>query len=427
MNPIPESERRYLRELARRQAELAARPEMDERRTRWTAINDGNGADIPPVFVIETDTFDAEFMPPDVWRCVTSAGRAIEGQMLRHIRNFELIGDDKVVPATFDIGWHVSIDEFGVPIKAVGLNDDSTGSPAHRFEHPITDLECDFEKLMPAVCAVDRAATLAHKSRIEDLLDDILPVRIRTGTFGDTLLTYAVVRLMGMETFFLAMMDQPEAVHRLMAYLRDNALRTMRWAETEGLLRVNNEHETTCGSCCNFTQLLPRSPRAPDEPAVLADMWGYLNSQETVGVSPVFFHEFCFPYYCDVAEPLGGIYFGCCEPVHPIWDDVARLPHLRKVSISRWCDERAMGDTLRGSGIVYSRKPDPKFLSLDETLDETTWAAHLRETLDAARGCALEIIVRDVYTVHRNLENARRAAAVAHSVIGEHRRRHDNG
>ena len=41
-----------------------------------------------------------------------------------------------------------------------------------------------------------------------------------------------------------------------------------------------------------------------------------------------------------------------------------------------------MGDALRGTEIVFSRKPDPNFLSVDKTLDEDAWAAHIRETLD---------------------------------------------
>jgi hypothetical protein len=56
--------------------------------------------------------------------------------------------------------------------------------------------------------------------------------------------------------------------------------------------------------------------------------------------------------------------------VHPFWEDIRLLPHLKKVSISRWCNEKFMGEALRGTGIVYSRKPDPRFLGIDVKLDE---------------------------------------------------------
>ncbi len=76
-----------------------------------------------------------------------------------------------------------------------------------------------------------------------------------------------------------------------------------------------------------------------------------------------------------------------------------------------------MGDALRGTDIVFSRKPDPNFLSVAATLDEDAWAAHIRETLDATRDVFVEFIIRDVYTVHGNLNNARRAVEIARREI----------
>jgi hypothetical protein len=78
-----------------------------------------------------------------------------------------------------------------------------------------------------------------------------------------------------------------------------------------------------------------------------------------------------------------------------------------------------MGDALRGSNIVFSRKPDPNFLGVDVSLNEEAWAAHIRETLDATRGVFTEIIIRDVYTVHGNLDKARRAVEIARQEIGK--------
>jgi len=146
-------------------------------------------------------------------------------------------------------------------------------------------------------------------------------------------------------------------------------------------------------------------------------MWGSANSQETVGISPQMFHEFCFPYYRDVCEPLGLLYYGCCEPAHPFWSDISQLPHLKKVSISRWCDQRFMGKALRDTEIVFSRKPDPNYLSVDQTLDQDAWSAHIRETLVATHGVLVEFIIRDVYTVHGDLNNAHRAVELARREI----------
>ena len=406
---IPEEERTYLRELAAKQAEYSALPVMEERKQMWYDLNDGRDGARPPV-VIETWTFDRDFLPGDLFRCTSDIGRGIEGQLLRNVRNHELIDDDKVIPDTFDVGWFVSIDELGVKIGRDSAKDSQGVTMGYRFHHPIKDLKTDLDLLKPAICSVDRDRTMAWKEFVENLLGDLLPVGISGGAYGCTMLTHRVVELMGMQAFFMAMYDSPDELHRLMAFLRDNALNVMKWAESEKLLSVNNG---------NFTRKLP----APDHdggPVRLCDMWGSANSQETVGVSPDMFHEFCFPYYRDVCEPFGLLYFGCCEPAHPFWGDLGRLPHLKKISISRWCDEKLIAEALRGTEIVYSRKPNPNFLSVDVTLNEEAWAAHIRETLEAARGLFLEFIVRDVYTVHGDLNNPRRAVEIARREIDRH-------
>jgi hypothetical protein len=94
------------------------------------------------------------------------------------------------------------------------------------------------------------------------------------------------------------------------------------------------------------------------------------------------------------------------------------MPHLKKVSVNRWTDQQFMGDALRGTGIVFSRKPDPNLLGVDVTLNEEAWAAQIKETLDATRGVPTEFIIRDVYTVHGNLNKPRRAVEIARREIG---------
>jgi len=418
MNNLPDTDRTRLRELARKQAEYAALPIMEERRRMWYELNDGPPGARPPV-IIETWTFDRDFMPDGVCECRSDAARGIERQLLRNIRNHELIDDDKVMPGVFPVGWCVNIDELGVTFESEHAADSQGYELGFRMVHPITDLERDLDLLKPAVCSVNREQTMARKAWVEEVFGDLLPVVVQSGTYGTTMLTHRVIQLMGMEAFFLAMYDAPEAVHSLMAFLRDNALRVMRWAEAENLLCLNNGNQHMASSF-DFTTQLP-APGFDPERVRLCDMWGAANSQETVGVAPEMFHEFCAPYYHAVCEPLGLVYFGCCEPAHPFWGDLGRLPHLKKISISRWCDERFMGEALQGTGIVYSRKPNPNFLSVDETLDEGAWAAHIHDTLEATRGVALEFIVRDVYTLHGNTNNARRAVEIARQTIATHR------
>ena len=396
---IPDNERSYLRDLAKKQAGYAALPVMEERKKIWYDLNDGHPDYIPPV-VVETWTFDRDFLPERVFRCKSETGRSIEYQLLRNIRNYELIEDDKVMPDFFEINWFLDIDEFGVKVDRETRKDADGFELGYRYLHPIKDLEADFQLLKRAVCKVDKEKTMSWKDFLETIFDDVFPVTIRTNNLECTSLTNRAIELMGMEAFYSAMLLNPGGVHRLMAYLRDNALSIMRWAEAEGLIIVNNGNQDSFGSSFNFTTRLP----APDNkggPARLCDFWGNSNSEETVGISPEMYKEFCLPYYIDVCQPMGLLYYGCCEPLDKKMDIMRKIPNLRKISVSPWCD---LGRTISeiGSDYVISRKPSPAILA------ETDWdpvkaREAIREVIEKAEGkCHIEFIMKDISTVRHD-------------------------
>ncbi len=174
---LPESERTYLRELAARQAEIAALPVMAARKQQWFDLNDGRVGARPPV-IVETWTFDRDFMPEGIFRCTSELGRGIEHQLLRNIRNHELIDDDKVIPDTFDYGWSVTIDELGVRIPQRAVKDAQGYETGYEFQHPIKDLRRSGAAHARRLSGRSRR-TWARQAFLDDLLGDALPVVIR--------------------------------------------------------------------------------------------------------------------------------------------------------------------------------------------------------------------------------------------------------
>lgn len=418
---LPDQDLSRLRTLAARQAELAALPVMATRRKLWQEVNDGVPGARPP-FAIESWTFDRDFLPDSLINCTSDYGRRLERTFLRHIRHHEILNDDHVCPDTLDMNWHVWLDEFGIEIKIDRVKDAEGVETGYHFQHPIKDLAADgFDMIKPSTFGVNRESTAEEKAYLENHFGDLLPVRIRSGTFGINNLTQRLMRLMSMETLFMALYDCPDKVHGIMGLMRDNSMRMARWAEGEGLLVLNNENQCTCGTCFNFTTLLPRQPVAPGR-VKLTDMWAVMDSQETVGVSPELFHELIFPYYRDLAALYGLVYWGCCEPADPIWEtSLKKLPNLKAVSISRWAKQEYMAEQLADTGIVFSRKPNPNLLGLDVALNEKAWREEIRGTLLAVRGrnLPLEFVVRDVYSMHGNLAKARRAVELAREEIDQ--------
>lgn len=402
--PLIQKEREYLRQLARRYLEIANLPIMKEREQLWYRHNALQAE--RPIVVMEMATFEADLMPR--LQCTSEYGRRMEAAFQRAIINHELIDDDKVVSPYFELPIDVRIQPFALEKKREYAKDNEGRSIGFKDIHPIQDLEEDLPKLKNSVCRYDRESTDAYRQFALDTIGDLMPIVEANHSldwyFG---ISQHIIELMGMEALMYAMIDTPEAVVDLYNFVTDDILKVIRWQEENGLLRPNVGNNYAGSGSYGFTDELPKGD--PIRPAM---MWANLNSQETVSISPAMYHDFVFPSYVRVAREFGLTYYGCCEPVHTIWDDVSTLPNLRKVSVSPWCDEHFIGEALRGSRIIYSRKPSPNFIGVGVNLDEEAYARHIDETLTCAKGCGLEIIHRDIYTLSGNVAKAGQAVKI---------------
>ena len=224
-----------------------------------------------------------------------------------------------------------------------------------------------------------------------------------------------------MEQMFMNMIDYPELFLQMMDRIVDDTNAYYRMLEEKQLILPTTGCNGVGNGTFAFTNELPKSAEELGRPLTSKDVWGFMDSQETVGVSSQMFEELIFPCYEKIAKNYGLMSYGCCEPVDSIWDNcLSKLDNLRKVSISPWCNEEFMGERLRGSKVIFHRKPSPNYLGVDRVLDEDAFRAHIRKTVQAARGCKLEIAQRDVYTIHNNEEKARRYVAIIREEIENH-------
>jgi hypothetical protein len=127
-------------------------------------------------------------------------------------------------------------------------------------------------------------------------------------------------------------------------------------------------------------------------------MWGTVEAQEAIGISPKMYEEFIFLYLKRIADQFGLIYYGCCEPVHKLWPVIKKFSNLRKITISPWCDQGIMAEAL-GRNYVFSRKPRPLKLA-GEVFDPRVFEEDIRETIDIAKNNIVEIIFRDTCTLN---------------------------
>ena len=404
VHTITGPERAYLRELAKKQREYANLPVMKERERLWYLHNELRGE--RPMVVMEEQTFLPELLPPS--RCESPLAKTIEAQLCQNITVHELIDDDKMIPAEFFVYSKIDVTFLGQELKKTYAE----SGVGYHIEPVLEELERDLAKLSPSTFHYDQAYTEALAAAAEEALGDLLPVTVKNSYnywgFG---ITQRVVDLMGMENMFCAMVAEPEDFHRLMRLITDDFIRCLRWQEENGLLRLNNGNDYMgSGSFC-FTRELPGEDF--DGNVRSTHLWGHINSQESVGVSPEMYHEFIYPYFEEMARQFGLVYYGCCEPVHDYWDrSLHTQPNLRKVSISPWCDGEFMSERLRGGRIIYSRKPSPNFLGVHSAFDEEAFTAYIANTARLIKGCKAEFIFRDIYQLGGNLEKVRRAVEI---------------
>ena len=403
------ADRQRLRALAQHQAELAASEKNLERVELWKRHHSFRG-ERPPIH-IEVGTFSQQVIAPQL-QCTDPFARALEWQLIGSCVNLEVFDDDLVVSPFFKMGCDTHFRLLGHSIRQDVLKDEDGTELGHKFYHIIDDLEEGFDKILsPTEFGADVASTYERKERIEDIFGDILPVQICTDCIC-AVPTQQVMHLMGMDNLVYSIYDYPDLFLEMMDRIADSYIAYFRYLEGEGLLRQNHGFEWLAqGSLCFWDE------EEKAGPVKTKDLWGFLDSQETVGMSPDMFREFIFPSYKKIAEHFGRLSYGCCEPVHTIWKDIKTLPNLRKVSISPWCDEPFMADQLRGKDIIYHRKPAPNYLGVDKELDEEAFRSHIEKTLHTAQGCHLEITQRDVYTVHHNIDKVKRYVQIIRESI----------
>lgn len=385
---MPANEREVLRKLAGQVAELASRPVEAEKRDLWYRHNALQPT--RPVIFCDPENSWNEIIPPEKVECQSRPARSWE---LR-LRKFAFWGaelcDDRVIEPFFDVPYVYKETGWGLEEKKIGGHDGGS----YTWEAPLRSYT-DMAQLNFPEITIDEDATNKMVDLAQSTFGDLLTVRPRTFWWWTLGMTWTLVNLRGLEQIMLDMMDEPDNFHRLMAFLRDGHLAKLDYLERNNLLSLNNRGDYVGSGGFGWTQELPQPGFADN--VRTKDMWGFLESQETVGVSPGMFAEFVFPYQLPLLERFGLNCYGCCEPLDERWDTIKTIPRLRRVSIGPWSNRAVMAEKL-GGNYVFSMKPSPTDLAM-ERFDEEKIRMELRRDLEITRNCRVEVIMKDTHTI----------------------------
>jgi hypothetical protein len=402
---------KLLRTLAGRTAELAARPEEAVKQQLWTDHNELKPT--RPLVFCDPENGWHEIIPDSDLACISPLAREWEFALRKEIFWGTRMKDDRVIPGFFPLNWVWSDSGWGLEVKKHGGNNGGSYS----WEAPLTDYSLMDHMHLPRI-SIDHGQTSRRFDLATDIFGDLLPPKLKASFWWTLGMTWTLIDLRGLQNFMMDLIDEPDNLHRLMSVLKDGHLAKLAQLEREGLLTLNNDSTYVGSGGFGWTGELPAVGRNPrdatlDCPGTVtrADLWGFGESQETIGVSPAMFEEFIFPYQLELLSGFGLLCYGCCEPLDHRWEIVKRLPHLRRASVSPWASIPAMAEYL-GTEYIYSMKGSPMPLA-EPVLDEDTVRSSLREAMHSTRNCRVELIMKDNHTLGGNPENAVRWTAIA--------------
>jgi hypothetical protein len=398
------AERQRLRRLAGEVAALAARPIEQRKRQLW--LDHNTLRPTRPVVLCDPETSWSEIIPAKSLECVNPTARGWEFHLRREIFWGAQMNDDRVVMPSFDVSHVADAPDWGATERMIQTaGEDRT---AYTWEAPVKT-EADWEQIHAPVIRVDFDATGRLVTLASEVFGDLLPVRLKTQWWWSLGMTWTLIKLRGMETLMFDLTKRPAFVQRMLSTLRDGTLAMLAALEQAGLLGLNWDGTYVGSGGYGWTEELPAAGHTG--PVRLADLWGFAESQETVGISPRMFANFILPYQLPILEKFGLNCYGCCEPLDERWKSVQGIPRLRRVSVSPWSDREQMAAQL-GDRYIFSMKPNPAALAMDD-FDEAGIRAELRRDLALTRNCRVEVIMKDVTTLLHDPRRATRWVEIA--------------
>ena len=378
-------ERYCVRELARQVAEIAHSPENAVVQKRWRDVNGLRKPDRAPVWCRPVGVW-REMLPEDELQCTDPWLRDHERRLRRLLIKHD-IGDDEPFGECYAVDAVVDREPpntYGVELRQ-HQPDVEWGS--WRFDPPLKSEE-DFLKLRMPKFAWDKAKNEETLARTDELLGDILPVKLVAGPLLDASLCATAARLMGLNELMLHMALSPDMIHRLMAYVRDTALAAVDAAEGSGYLTTNNTGPMTCSD--------PVGPEPENGRYTCKNRWVTAASQEFQLVSPAMWKEFLFDYQKPVLERFGYVQYGCCEDLTLKIDGVLSIPNLRIFVSSAWTDLDKVIDKVGQDYVIMWRQKASDVVLSDDT---ESIERHLEGGCKRLQGCYYQIILRELQTL----------------------------
>lgn len=399
-----------VRDLARRVAEIAALPVQRERVAMWTRHN---GLErVRPMVLVFPEGSWRELMPEAGMICQNPVLRDMEYRLRGRVYYHEHLNDDNPIVADFRVHKVVRTGSWGLEPQRVAS---TTDRGAWAFD-PVLKSAADVARLHAPTVTHDADESARRLAIAQEVLGDILPVRLAgvQGVSFHLMSQYSALR--GLDQMMMDMVDNPGLIHDVMAIFVDGHRRRIQQLVELNALGLNNDVTYHSSGGNGYTTELPAPGFDPARVRPI-DMWASAEAQELALVSPAMHEEFALRYERQLLEPFGLNGYGCCESLSEKMHLVLRIPRLRRVSISPFAGVAKSAEAI-GDRCIFSWKPHPAHLV--GPFDEPMIRNYIRDALDRTRGCVVEMILKDTHTCDHHPERFTRWVQIARELAEQY-------
>ena len=408
-------DREVLRALASELAAIAVLPVHKEKARLWQKLNDLE-SERPMVWINEICWHEMNVDDELTLRTEDPWAQEQERELRRTLYQWRHLPGDMIVSDHLACPLAIHSTDFGIieDVDIVAM-DAASDIVSRHFNIQIRNFD-DLEKIrMPVVTHNEHATELRYQAMCE-VYAGIMRVR----KIGQTHIWYTpwdyLIRWWGIEEAMFDLSERPSLVHAAVARMVDAWMAELDQFVALNLLSLDCDNTRIGSGGYGYTRELPGQNF---DPAYVKphNMWGCSNAQIFSDVSPAMHWEFAVEHDLRWLKRWKMVYYGCCEPLDRKIDILRRIPNLRKVSASPWCKTERLVEKV-GRDYVLSRKPNPAVFAGDGWHPDRA-REDLRAFLTTARGCHVELIMKDISTVRYHPQRLWEWAKIAMEVAEE--------
>jgi hypothetical protein len=390
-----QKDRSILRRLANQQAEIASLPIHTDKILEWKRLN-GNALGRPLVWINEIPWHEMDVDGELELQTTDPSCQEVEKTLRQTLYQWNHMPADMVVESKYYSPLVIHDSGFGICESSEKIRSDQNSDIVSRDFHSQLDSEKDLEKIKFPVVTHDKESSERNFQFLLETIRDLLMIA-KVGIVHSWFSPWdELVQWWGVQKVMMDLALRPALVHLAMDRLVNGYLsRLQQWKELNLLSLTDGNYRVGSGGL-GYTDELPQ-PDFNSSQVRTSDQWGCSAAQIFSGVSPKMHEEFALQYEKRWLQHFGLNYYGCCDALHNKMDIIKSIPNLRKISMSPWANVEKMVEKSNGK-YVLSYKPNPAIFAVDHwNPDESQ--NNLREVLEKAKGCALEIIMKDISTL----------------------------